>query len=200
MAERSNEVRELAEEAIADQGKLAELAEQLSVGTRRSRQTAAAALSIVAKADPALLKDHTLLLVDALNRPEAQTRWECLDALTLLVDIDSRQCEKAIEEAEGSLFDEESGPVRLSAMRFLCKIGATTPTRSKKVWPMVDEAIQCYHGDLEFNDMLAALTDFSAGKLDASVKQGLADRMSFDAENSKGTLKKRAIQIIDNVR
>lgn len=200
MAERANEARELAEQAMGDKEKLAELAEELSVGTRRSRQTAATALAIVTKADPELLKDHIPLLVDALNRPEAQTRWECLDALTLLVDLDSRQCEKAIEEAEGSLFDEESGPVRLSAMRFLCKIGETTPTRSKKVWPMIDEAIQCYHGDLEFNDMLAALTDFSMGKLDASVKQGLADRMAFDAENSKGTLKKRAIQIIENVK
>ena len=200
MADRAAEIKKLADEAFADPSKVEELSQELSTGTRRSRHAAAAALAIVAKTDPALLKDQIPLLVDALNRPEAQTRWECLDALALMIEVDSRQCEKAIDEAEGSLFDEESGPVRLSAMRFLCKIGSTTPTRSKKVWPMVDEAIQCYHGDLEFNDMLSALVDFSAGKLDPSVKEELASRMAFDAENSKGTLKKRAIQIIDNVR
>ena len=62
--------------------------------------------------------------VDALNRPEAQTRWECLDILTALVDYDSRTCDKAVPGAEAALFDEESGPVRLAAMRFLCKLGA----------------------------------------------------------------------------
>ena len=29
----------------------------------------------------------------------------------------------------------------------------------------VDEGIQCYHGDLEFNDMLTALVEFSKGTL-----------------------------------
>ena len=200
MAEHAADVKELAQGAIEDEAKRAQLAEELAVGSRRARQTAASALAIVAKADPMLLKEHIATLVDALNRPEAQTRWECLDMLTMMVEIDSRQCERGIDEAETSLFDEESGPVRLSAMRFLCKLGATTANRSKKVWPMIDEAIQCYHGDLEFNVLLSALVDFSAGKLDDSVKQALADRMAFDAENSKGTLKKRAIQIIENVQ
>ena len=86
-----------------------------------------------------------------------------LEALTIMVDFDSRTCAKALPEAESSLFDEESGPVRLGAMRFLCKYGATTAARSEKVWPLIDEGIQCYHGDLEFNDMLVALTDFSKG-------------------------------------
>ena len=85
-------------------------------------------------------------------------------------------------------------------MRFLCKLGATTANRSEKVWPLIDEGIQCYHGDLEFNDMLVALLDFSKGKLAASVKKEFADRMSFDAENSKGTLKKRAQTIIENLK
>ena len=200
MAEHAADVRELADEAIADPEKLAALAEDISVGTRRARQNAATVLTVVAKTDPALLKPHIATLVDALNRPEAQTRWECLDALTIMVELDSRQCEKGIDEAETSLFDETSGPVRLSAMRFLCKIGATTPHRSKKVWPMIDEAIQCHHGDYEFGDLMAALVDFSAGKLDDSVKEELGQRMSFDAENSKGALKKRAVQIVENVK
>lgn len=84
-------------------------------------------------------------------------------------------------------------------MRFLCKLGATTEKRSEKVWPLIDEGIQCYHGDLEFQDMLLAVIDFSQGKLDGSVKSALADRMRFDAENGKGMLRRRANQIIENV-
>lgn len=200
MADRTKDAQQLAAEAIDSKEQLEKLVEDLSVGTRRARQAASTVLALVAKSDPELLKPYIPTFVDALNRPEAQTRWECLDALTVLAELDSRQCEKAIDEAEGSLFDEESGPVRLAAMRFLCKIGATTANRSKRVWPMVDEAIQCYHGDYEFNDMLAALVDFSAGKLDDSVKQELGERMAFDAANSKGTLKKRAQQIVENVK
>ncbi len=37
------------------------------------------------------------------------------------------------------------------------------------------------------------------GSLSDGVKTGLAARMSFDAENSKGVLKKRAAQIVANV-
>ena len=111
-------------------------------------------------------------LVDALNRPEAQTRWECLDVLTGLVEFDSRVCDKAVPGAETALFDEESGPVRLAAMRFLCRLGATTENRSERVWPLIDEGIQCYHGDMEFQDMLVAVVDFSAGSLSSRVKGG----------------------------
>ena len=199
MGERNLEVKTLYENALADEAELDKLTEQLSIGARRTRQVAAAAISLVAKDDITRLVPYGARLVDALNRPEAQTRWECLDALTLLVDHDSRTCDKAILGAETALFDEESGPVRLAAMRFLCKLGSTTPTRSEKVWPLIDEGIQCYHGDLEFNDMLVAICDFSQGKLDAGVKKALKERMEFDAVNGKGTLKKRAQQIVANV-
>ena len=199
MADRNTEIKARAEEALADDAKLAETIEQLAVGSRRERQNAASSLCLVAKTDAARLVPFADKLIDALNRPEAQTRWEALEALTLLVPLDARTCSKAIPEAEASLFDEESGPVRLAAMRFLCALGATTANRSEKVWPLIDEGIQCYHGDLEFNDMLTAITEFSTGKLADDVKAQLADRMSFDAANGKGSLQRRAQQIIDNL-
>ena len=169
------------------------------MGARRDRQIAASALAVVAKEDPQSLVPHIDSMIDALNRPEAQTRWECLETLAIMVDYDARNCNKAIPEAEASLFDEESGPARLAAMKFLCKLGATTANRSEKVWPLIDEGIQCYHGDLEFNDMLTALTEFSNGKLSDNVKDALKARMSFDAVNSKGSLQRRAKQIIANL-
>lgn len=199
MADRSEEVKEIAEGVLSGTSDISEIVGRLSDGTRRERQVASAAIYLVAKENPELVVGHINELIDALNRPEAQTRWECLETLAIMVDHDARTCSKAIPEAEVALFDEDSGPVRLGAMRFLCKLGATTANRSEKVWPLIDEGIQCYHGDLEFNDMLLAVIDFSAGKLADSVKAALAERMSFDATNGKGTLQRRAQQIIDNL-
>ena len=188
MSSETPEDKKRVEEALKDPAKLKELVEALSDGSRRGRQQAAKVIAGVAAENPEILVPFACDLVDALERPEAQTRWECLDALTYVVPFDSRPCDKAIPGAEAALFDEDSGPLRLA-----------TEKRSEKVWPLIDEGIQCYHGDLEFQDMLLAVIDFSQGKLDGSVKSALADRMRFDAENGKGMLKRRANQIIENV-
>lgn len=200
MSASEENLQTIVEEAVSDKGKLKLLIEQLESAKRVDRQHAATAVHAITEQDPAIVAPYIDQLVDALNRPEAQTRWEILDALTLLVDDDARECGKALSEAETALFDEDSGPVRLAAMRFLCKYGSTTTSRSDKVWSLIDEGIQCYHGDLEFNDMLTALYDFSGGKLSKEVKQALADRMAFDATNGKGSLQRRAQQILDNIK
>ena len=200
MSEKTQETHEAAVTAMKDPKLIEKVAEALGGGSRRGRQNAAAIMSAIAKEKPELVVPYLDQLIDALNRPEARTRWECLDALTVLVEKDSRACDKAISDAEASLFDEESGPVRLAALRFLCKIGSTTEARSEKTWPLIDEAIQCYHGDLEFGDMLTAVVEYSQGKLSTSVKEQLAARMSFDAANSKGSLQRRAQQIVDNLK
>lgn len=200
MSTASESILAAAHEAAADKDKLEKLFENLEGSSRRTRQLSASVLAVIARENPELVADRTNAFVDALNRPEAQTRWECLDALTELVAVDSRACDKAIPGAETALFDEESGPARLAAMRFLCRLGSTTENRSEKVWPLIDEAIQCYHGDFEFQDMLVAVTGFSEGKLADAVKAALAGRMAFDASNGKGVLKRRAAQILENVK
>ena len=200
MAEQELTVEELCDGALRRKKDLSKLADNLSGPSRRTRQMSAAALALAAKQDPKRVATEIDALIDALNRPEAQTRWECLDALTELVAVDTRGCEKAIPGADAALFDEDNGPVRLAAMRFLCALGATTATRSEKAWPLIDEAIQCYHGDLEFQDMLVAVIGFSEGALSAEVKKELRNRMSFDATNGKGVLQKRAEQIVKNTR
>ena len=199
MSENNETIDSPADADDNEQVNLEELIQTLETGQRRERQHAATAVYNIALEDPQQLVEYIDVFIDVLNRPEAQTRWEILETLTILVDYDSRGCFKALPEAETSLFDEESGPVRLGAMRFLCKLGATTANRSEKIWPLLDEAIQCYHGDLEFNDMLVALMEFSKGKLSPDVKSSFADRMSFDAQNAKGTLKKRATTIMENL-
>ena len=199
MQDREQAEKKLVKDFSGDAKKLENLVAVLSEGSRRERQQAARFIAAVAKGSPEVLVPHIGELVDALEHPEAQTRWELLDALTELVGGDSLACEKALVDAETALFDEDSGMLRLAAMRFVCKIGATTESRSEKTWPLIDEAIQCYHGDLEFQDMLVAVTEYSTGNLSDQVKTELAARMSFDAGNAKGVLKKRAAQIVANV-
>jgi HEAT repeat protein len=101
--------------------------DQLNTGSRRERQSAALVLSGAAQEAPEALLPYKEDLLDALNRPEAQTRWEVLDALSQIVKVDSTFGEEALEGAETALFDETSGPLRLSAVKFLCSFGALSP-------------------------------------------------------------------------
>ena len=163
-----------------DNTALAALVDDLGSSSRRTRQFSARVAALLAQHEPELLAPYISEMIDALYRPEAQTRWEILDALTVLVPEHAKEIGAAYEGAETALFDELSATLRLSAFKMLCTWGATERGRSKKVWPIVDEAIQCYHGDLEFGDML------------------LAARLHFDAENGKGAyLKARSREIYD---
>ena len=199
MSEKTDQAKELAQEALKSEAMIKQVVDSLSGSSRRARQNASGILSQIAKVQIEVLLPYVDELIDALNRPEAQTRWECLDILTELVALDSRSCDKAIDGAETALFDEDNGFVRLAALRFLCRLGSTTEKRSQKIWPLLDEAIQCYHGDYEYQDMLNALIGFSSGKLASEVKTGLAERVAFDAEHGKGALQRRSKQIVDNL-
>ena len=123
------------------------LVEELAGSSRRRRQEVAHKIATVAHTDASMVTPFVGSLMDALERPEAQTRWEVLDALTALVDEHAEEVAPAFEAAETALFDEDSAPVRLAGFVFLCRFGATSEERSDQVWPLLDEAIQCYHGD-----------------------------------------------------
>lgn len=183
---------------MASKDALSSVIEDLSASSRRTRQLSGRAVALLATRAPELLTPYIAQLIDALYRPEAQTRWEVLDALTLLVPSNAKECGAAYEGAEAALFDEISAPLRLSAFRFLVTWGATERRRSEKVWPILDEAIQCFHGDLEYRDMLALLYGFAHGQIAGAVADELAGRLRFDAENGKGSyLKVRSREIYD---
>lgn len=179
---------------------LSALVEDLSSHSRRKRQTAARVIKLVAERDSSKLVPFVDDLIDALYKPEAQTRWEILDALALLVPAGDINFDGAYDGAEDALFDELSATLRLSAFRFLAAWGSVATERSAKVWPVLDEAIQCYHGDLEYRDMLGSLYEFACGDIDARVATELAGRIRFDAENGKGAyLKARSSEIYDTL-
>ena len=187
----------LAENARANPKLLKEVVDALAGEDRRSRQVAASVVHEVAQSDPAQRKDFAPQLADALHRPESQTRWEVLGTFEKLVPVDARLVDKALAGAETALHDEESGVVRLAAFRLLTTYGATTAHRSERVWPLIDEAIRCYHGDPEFPAMLSGVFRMVAGGAADSVKHAAAERMAFDAENGKGLLKRRATRIVE---
>lgn len=172
------------------------LMEELAGSSRRRRQEVAHKIATVAHADASMVTPFVGSLLDALERPEAQTRWEVLDALTALVDEHAEEVAPAFEAAETALFDEDSAPVRLAGFVFLCRYGATSEERSDEVWPLLDEAIQCYHGDPEYRDMLVALLAFVQGGASAATKAALAERLKFDAQNGASYVKNFSAQII----
>ncbi len=164
---------------------------------RKARQSSAHMIALIAKAAPMAVVPFAEDLAGAVNRPEAQTRWEALDALASIAEVDPDAAAKGFEGAQESLYDEESGVVRLAAFRYLAALGSCSASWSTKVWPLIDEGIQCYHGDSEFSDMLTAVHGFAQGELDPAVRAALIDRMSFDAHNGRGSLAVRARQIIE---
>ncbi|MBM6675925.1 hypothetical protein H6A07_04085 [Olsenella uli] len=182
--------------AVTDDAQVSALVEELSGASRRRRQEVAHQLAIVAKAHPDLMVPQVDALVDALYRPEAQTRWEVLDALTAIASVDPDAVTEAFDGAEASLFDDGSATVRLAAFVFLCRYGASSPERSERAWSLLDEAIQCYHGDAEYRDMLAALLGLARGDASEATKQALAARVRFDAESGSGYIKTFSAEIL----
>ena len=135
-------------------------------------------------------------LVKELGCPTRRIRQFAARVLHLLAERDPLG--DAFEGAETALFDEISSTLRYAAFRLLCVWGATSVERSREAWPILDEAIQCYHGDLEYRDMLGCLYEFCQGEIDAEVAEKLALRLKFDAENGKGSyLKARSSEICE---
>lgn len=192
----TTEREETATRAILDPVVFDGLIEDLAGENRRKRQRAAGAIMTIAKRQPDILVPVIADLADALHRPEAQTRWQVLEALAVLAPFDAEACEEAVAGAREAAYDEESSFAHLAAVRFLCAYGRLDEARSEVVWPTLDEVIQCYHGDYEFQEMLDVITEFAQGSIAAGVKAGLAERMRFDATLGRGTLARKAKEIV----
>lgn len=188
---------QLAHMAVSNGDILEEVVEQLAGTSRIKRQKAASVIALIADEDASVLLPYAEDISAGLGYPEAQTRWEVLHALDCMGHAGQRYDEDVIAAAEDALYDESSGVVREAAFRFFCGYGAASPENSDEVWPLIDEAIQCYHGNGEFSDMLTHLVEFAQGNISAETSAALALRMKFDAENASGTLRMRAGQIME---
>ena len=173
--------------------------EKLSESSRKARKDAASALLEYSKAYAQEIVPYGDEIIEALQTSDVHTRWLLIDVLTALSSYDNALCQKALPDIDNALFDEFNGPLHLASVRFLCTYGATSPQASDEVWPLLNEAIQCFHGDQEFQDMLNLLVEFSKGKLSDATKASFKERMSFDASNNKGLIQRRAKTIVDNL-
>jgi len=175
---------------------IAALMEALAGANRRRRQEASHAIALAAAEDVNPFIQYSDELIDALYRPEAQTRWEVLSTLSELLLVRPDLVEDAYDGAEASLFDEDSAIVRLAAFRFLVRFGSCSPERSDKVWNVLDEAIQCYHGDPEYRDMLTSLSELARGDISDQTRGELIERVGFDADNGRGYIRIMSSEIV----
>ena len=185
-----------AEKARTDAALLRAVVDALAGEDRRSRQVAASVVHEVAMHEATLLRDFAPQLADALHRPESQTRWEVLGVFEELIGVDARLVDKALGGAETALHDEESGVVRLAAFQAAVRVRRDYGVSLGAVWPLIDDAIRCYHGDPEFPAMLSSVYRMVACGASDEVRIAAAERMTFDAENAKGLLKRRAQRIV----
>ena len=186
------------DDEAAQEAALAGLVQALSSRSRKDRQNSAHVIAQIAEGSADRLVPHIDALVEALSCPEAQTRWETMTALTSLAVVRPDVAEKAAEAAEECLYDEESGMLRFVSFRFFSKLAGADHARSRAVWPLLDEALQCYHGDQEFPGMLDCIVDMlQTGDVDQTVREKIADRMRFDAGNGKNPLASRSRKIVD---
>ena len=168
----------------------------MSEPARRTRQEAAHDIAMIARENPESLGGIVDQMIDALARPEAQTRWEILDALALMANA-GLDVSAAFDSADANLFDENSLRVCLSSFRYMSAYGATSEEASDQTWPPMSEALQCYHGDTIYRDMLMALLDFSRGTISDGVRSSMVELVTFDAENSSGYLKTLSADVLE---
>lgn len=172
-----------------------ELVEALSCESRPMRQYAACVLLDVAQIKFEDVLEFAPEIFDALNRPEPMTRYQALRIINIFINHDARVIEKAFEDIESCLYDEESPNVRGSAFKVLAHYGSTTPKRSEKVWPSLSDALRCWHRDVVFMEMVNDLITLLEGKCSDRVRFEAADLFEFDVESNDKALKKKALYI-----
>ena len=187
---------EEAQAAARNKKVLAKLVARLGDQTRSERASAAHLVHEVACLDAARLAPHVDQLIEALAMPEPQTRWEVLGALEEIARTSAKLLDKgAVEPTTHSLHDEDSSVVRLAAFRVLAVYGSTSIRRAEKIWPLLDEALRCYHGDSEYPGMLTALAIFVEGRAPAHLKKEAAELVEPDASHPKAAIARGARRV-----
>ena len=167
----------LAEQALTDEDIVDALAQEIAGSSRIRRQKAASTVALIADKDASVLLPFADDIASGLTKPEAQTRWEVLHALDQMGKAGQRYDEDVLVAAEDSLYDETNGFVREAAFHFFCGYGSASTDNSEEVWTQIDEAIQCYHGNPEFTDMLTQLVAFAEGNISLATSSALAQRI-----------------------
>lgn len=189
------DVAEEALHAARNKKVMSKLVTRLSDASKVERSRAAKLVHDAACIDATRLEPHVDHMVAALDNPEPQTRWEVLGALEELALVKPMLLDKAVEPTTHSLHDEDSSVVRLAAFRLLATYGASSIRRAEKTWPLLDEALRCYHGDSEYPGMLTALAVLVEGRAPAPIVAEAAALVEPDASHPKATIARGARRV-----
>ena len=95
--------------ALKDEELLEHIVELLCGKSRLKRQKAASIVAIISNEDATVLLPYAEDICEALNHPEAQTRWEVLHTLDQMGKVGQRYDENTLALAEDALYDENNG-------------------------------------------------------------------------------------------
>lgn len=98
------------------------------------------------------------------------------------------------------MFDEKTPLIRENAIRFLCRYGASSPERSRDVWPLIKEALEQFHGEIEYDKILNKINYFALGFLDDDVKKDLRRSVRDIMKNIGGPTAQRLDRIIESTK
>jgi hypothetical protein len=184
-----------AQAALKTKKAMGELVTRLFSDSKPERAQAAKTVHEASVASPAALEPHVDAMVEALEHPEPQTRWELLGALEEVARSSPKLLDKAVVPATACLHDAGSSVVRVAAFRMLAQYGGSSKKRAEQVWPLLDEALRCYHGDSEYPGMLAGLVLLVDGRAPDEVKKEAAALVEPDASHPRAAISRRARQV-----
>jgi hypothetical protein len=189
------ELPEEAQHAARNKRVMSKLVTRLSDDSKVTRAKTAKLVHDASCIDATRLEPHIDQLVGALEYHESQTRWETLGALEEIALVKPMWLDKAVVPATHCLHDEDSSVVRLAAFRVLAFYGASSKRRAEKVWPLLDEALRCYHGDSEYPGMLNALAVMVEGKAPDDVQEEAALLVEPDCSHPKAGIARGAKRV-----
>lgn len=171
--------------------------EGLSDAQRRVRQSASQYVLRQVRMNSEVVSEFLPEIVDALYRPETQTRKNMLEVLTVFIknkilvqtEVDSstlKLLSEACDPAEEALFDELSPQVRLTAFRFFVQLCLLNDRMLEECWGVIRDALSCSYGESTYYDMLKALIPLCKRTLPAHVQEHIIDIVSYDAQGVRG--------------
>ena len=133
----------LAQDVLAGQTEiLAEAVDLLSHESKQVRAGAAKIVEQVALSDPSLVVGFLPRLLPALDVTEPQTRWMAIHTLGLCAALDISTALQALPKAEAYIEADSGACLWGSTIIYLGYLGATSGGNARKVFPVLERALQ----------------------------------------------------------
>jgi hypothetical protein len=133
----------LAAQVLAgDQPILVEAVGLLAYPDKNVRSGAAKIVEQVAETRPEWVAPYTRPLLDALEMPEAQTRWMAIHTLGLCASIEPAAAGLALPKAQEFILADSGVCLWDRTIVYLGYLGATSPGNLERVMPLLENALE----------------------------------------------------------